>query len=166
MAVTVASEPHMAGYTLKEYTTLSPRDRPTVMERVTKLERKIFPSSEAFDYEVELKKNNIGLMFVSKEKGTDIVAYLVYQRMKRLVWLHKLCVIEKERKKGIGRWLVHALQQQMQKGGSERILLWVDEHREPARALYDSCGFRQIESRPDYYAPGRAGLKMELEIGG
>jgi ribosomal protein S18 acetylase RimI-like enzyme len=156
----------MAGYTVKDYMALSPKDRPAMMERVTKLERKIFPSSEAFDYNVELKKRNIGLMLVFQEEGTEIVAYLVYQRMKRLVWLHKLCVIETERKKGIARWLVHALQHQMQKGGGERILLWVDEHREPARALYGSCGFRQIEFRLDYYAPGRAGLKMEMDIGG
>jgi ribosomal protein S18 acetylase RimI-like enzyme len=165
MSTTLVTTP--SGYIFKDLTALTSKDRrPAVVDKVAKLERKVFPSSEGFDYNVELKKKNIGLVLAFTDGGdeNDIVAYLVYQRIKRLVWLHKLCVMENARRKGIGRALVHALQCQMAKGGGEKIHLWVDEHREPARALYDSCGFQQIEHRPDYYAIGRAGLKLELPI--
>jgi ribosomal protein S18 acetylase RimI-like enzyme len=153
-------------HTLKDFTALSPKERVAVAQRVAKLERKIFPSNEGFDYDVELKKKNIGLILAFKEDDlTQVVAYLVYQRMKRVIWLHKLCVIEQERQKGIGKCLIYALCHQMNKSGGESIQLWVDEHRGPARELYKACGFQQIEVRPDYYAPGRAGLKMEVSIG-
>ena len=154
-------------YILKDLTALTSKDRrPAVVDKVAKLERKVFPSSEGFDYNVELKKKNIGLILAFRDGGDadDVAGYLVYQRMKRLAWLHKLCIMENARRQGLGRALVHALQSQMAKGGGEKIHLWVDEHREPARALYDSCGFQQIERRPDYYAIGRAGLKLELPI--
>lgn len=159
----VASVP--PGFVLKELTAFASKDRILVKEKISKIERKVFPSNEGFDYEVELKKKNIGLLVVFKEGTLDAVAYLVYQRMKRLVWLHKLCVIESAREKGLGKFLVHSLCHRMEKGGCQSIQLWVDEHRKPARALYASCGFQQIEHRPDYYAPGRAGLRLELAVG-
>ncbi|KAL5120495.1 hypothetical protein ACEQ8H_001513 [Pleosporales sp. CAS-2024a] len=150
---------------LKNFATLSSEERSTFAQRVVKLERKVFPKDEGFNYDIELKKKNIGLILTVNEGASDqLVAYLVYQRMRRVVWLHKLCVVEQERKKGIGRCLVHALRDQMEKGGGETIQLWVDEHRQPAKSLYEACGFVLVETRPAYYAPGRAGLKMELPI--
>lgn len=154
------------GFVIKEFTSLPPKDRLVIAAKVAKIEKKVFPSSEAFDYDVELKKKNIGLVLAFKEaESDDLVAYLVYQRLKRLVWLHKLCVVEQEREKGLGKNLVHFVYRQMKKGGCQSIQLWLDGNRNPARALYASCGFQQVEYRPDYYAPGRPGLKMELLIG-
>jgi len=150
---------------IKHSVTLTPKERVAAGDQVAKLERKNFPASEGFDYDVELRKKSIGLILAYKETTPNvIVAYLVYQRVKRVTWLHKLCVIEEERQKGIGRCLVHALRHQLESRGGESICLWVDEHRRPAKALYDSLGFAQVEHRPDYYAPGRPGLKMELAI--
>jgi len=154
------------GIIIRDFANLPAKDRPAVGDKVAKLERKVFPSNESFDYDVELKKKNIGMILAFPDaESTTVIGYLVYQRMKRVIWLHKLAVVEQERQKGIGRFLVHALRHQMKSRGGESIQLWVDEHRKPARALYDSCGFQQVELRTDYYAPGRAGLKMELSIG-
>jgi ribosomal protein S18 acetylase RimI-like enzyme len=161
--IEAAAQCQLSGITITDFASLSAKERSAIAERVAKLERKIFPPSEGFDYDVELKKKNIGLILAFKE--ANIVAYLVYQRMKRVIWLHKLCVVEQERQKGIGRCLIHSLRHQMESSGGESIQLWVDKHRLPARALYDACGFQQVELRADYYAPGRAGLKMELVIG-
>ena len=153
-----------SGIVLQVITACPPKDRETVAAKVAKLEKKIFPSSEAFDYGVELKKKNIGLILASREGSQEVVGYLVFQRQKSLAWLHKLATIEQERGKGIARCLVHSLAQQMKKGGCRTIVLWVDEARGPARNLYASCGFQQIERLPDYYGPGRTALKMELAI--
>lgn len=121
--------------------------------------KKIFPSSEAFDYSVELKKKNIGLVLATRTGCQELVGYLVFQRLKSQAWLHKLATIEQERGKGIARCLIHSLCQQMKKGGCRTIVLWVDEARNPARALYASCGFQQTERLPDYYGPGRTASK-------
>jgi ribosomal protein S18 acetylase RimI-like enzyme len=153
-----------SGVVLQIITACPPKDREALAAKVAKLEKKIFPSSEAFDYSVELKKKNIGLVLASKEGSQELVGYLVFQRQKSLAWLHKLATIEQERGKGIARCLVHSLCQQMKKGGCRTIVLWVDEARNPARALYTSCGFQEIERLQDYYGPGRTALKMELAI--
>ncbi|KAF2035425.1 acetyltransferas-like protein [Setomelanomma holmii] len=154
------------GFSITDFNSLPLKERVAAATQVARLERKIFPAMEGFDYDVELKKKNTGLLLAFREGTQDnVVAYLVFQRMKRSVWLHKLCVIEQERQKGIGRCLVQTLRVQMQRSGGESIWLWVDEHRRPAKRLYDACGFKQVEVRSDYYAPGRAGLKMELLIG-
>lgn len=137
-----------------------------IAEKIAKIERKNLPAIEHFNYDVELKKKNIGLILAFKEGDTEnVVAYLVYQRMKRLVWLHKLCVVEQEREKGLGRCLIHSLCHKMERGGCQSIQLWVDENRKPARALYASCHFQQVEYRADYYAPGRSGWRLELAVG-
>lgn len=153
------------GIIIKDSASLTAKERAAAGDQVAKLERKNFPSSEGFDYDVELRKKSISLILAYRDTAPNVaVAYLVYQRMKRVAWLHKLCVIEEERRKGIGRCLIHALRHQMESRGGEDIQLWVDEHRRPAKALYDSLGFVEVEHRPDYYAPGRSGLKMELKV--
>lgn len=153
-----------SGIVLQVITACPPKDRETMAAKIAKLEKKIFPSSEAFDYNVELRKKNIGLILASREGSQEVVGYLVFQRQKSLAWLHKLATIEQERGKGIARCLVHSLAQQMKKGGCRTIVLWVDEARSPARSLYTSCGFQQVERLPDYYGLGRTALKMELAI--
>jgi ribosomal protein S18 acetylase RimI-like enzyme len=153
-----------SGILLQVITACPPKDREALAAKVAKLEKKIFPSSEAFDYGVELKKKNIGLILALREGSQEVVGYLVFQRQKSLAWLHKLATIEQERGRGIARCLVHSLSQQMKKGGCRTIVLWVDEARTPARTLYASCGFQQVERLLDYYGPGRTALKMELAI--
>jgi ribosomal protein S18 acetylase RimI-like enzyme len=162
--VTVAHAPP-PGVILEEFSALSPKDRHLVANKVAKLEWKAFPSIECLDYDVELKKQNIGMILAFREGNTNqTVAYLVYQRMKSIIWLHKVCVIEQERQKGIGQCLIDALCLRAKRGGGQSIQLWVDEHREPAKALYASCGFQEVEIRPAYYSQDRAGLKMELPL--
>jgi ribosomal protein S18 acetylase RimI-like enzyme len=154
------------GFITRDLTAFPSKDQSAIAKKVAKLEKKVFPAIEHFSYEVELKKKNIGVMVAFKEDDADtLVAYLVYQRMKRLAWLHKLCVTEQEREKGLAKALIHSLRHHMERGGCHTITLWVDENRQPARALYKSCGFEQTECRPDYYGPGRTALKLELSIG-
>jgi ribosomal protein S18 acetylase RimI-like enzyme len=158
--------PTPPGFVVKDFSSYSPKSRSAIADKVAKLERKVFPAIEHFSYDVELKKKNTGLLLVFRENDNEqLIAYLVYQRMRRLAWLHKLCVIEQERGRGLGKALIYYLRLQMEKGGCSTIFLWVDESRESARALYKSCGFQLSECRPDYYGPGRTALKLELELG-
>jgi ribosomal protein S18 acetylase RimI-like enzyme len=154
------------GFVFQHFNSCPPKDRAAIGAKVAKVEKKVFPSSEAFDYTLELKKKNIGLVLASREGSSDLAGYLVYQNMKGTCWLHKLATVEHERGKGVGRCLIHSLCDQMRKGGCRNVVLWVDEARSPARALYASCGFEQVERLPDYYGPGRTALKMELAIFG
>jgi ribosomal protein S18 acetylase RimI-like enzyme len=144
---------------------LSAKDRDLAIGRVCKIERKTFPSSEAFDFDAELKKKNTNMILALKGgDASEVAGYLVYVRMKKLALLHKICVIESMRGKGIGRSLMHSLILQLEKGGCHTIQLWVDEARAPARALYQSYGFQQTDRCENYYGPGRTGLKMQLSM--
>jgi ribosomal protein S18 acetylase RimI-like enzyme len=151
------------GVSIRGYDSFPRKTRPIIIDQVTKIEKKTFPSSEAFDFDAELKKRNTTLMLATKEGAPErVVGYLVYVRVGRLVLVHKVCVIREERGQGVGKCLVHSLRLVVEKGGCESIHLWVDEARKPARALYESCGFEQTNRLTDYYGPGRTGLKMQL----
>lgn len=152
------------GITLQLVPACPPKDRDALAKRVARLEKKMFAASEAFDYGVELGKKSVGLVLAERNNGGDLVGYLVYQRLKGQTWLHKLAVVEAERGKGVATCLVGALRQQVGRGGGRNVVLWVDEGNAPARALYASCGFEQVERLADYYGPGRTALKMELDI--
>jgi ribosomal protein S18 acetylase RimI-like enzyme len=154
------------GYQIVNLASVNPKERQHIIERVIKIERKVFPSSEAFDFGTELKKKNTTMLLATKKDGetTTVTGYLVYLRMKKVVLLHKVCVIEQMRGQGIGKSLVHSLLRHLEKGGCHSIQLWVDEARMPARALYQSFGFQQSDYCLDYYGPGRNGLKMQLSL--
>lgn len=152
-------------FVLEDLATFPAKERLLLADKIAKLERKVFPAVEHFNYEVELKKKNTGVILAFRDGNSDnLVAYLVYQRIKRLVWLHKLCVVQQEREKGLGKHLICSLKHRMEQGGCQSIYLWVDESRKAARRLYTSCNFQQVEYREDYYAPGRSGLKLELGL--
>jgi ribosomal protein S18 acetylase RimI-like enzyme len=157
--------PMLSGIYLKDLASFSPKERQSIVEKVAKIEKKTFPSSEAFDFNTELKKKNTNMVLAMAEgEPGQLVGYLVYLRMKRLALLHKICVVEQEREKGVGRCLIHSLLHHLEKGGCTSIQLWVDEARKPARALYQTFGFQQVDRCLDYYGPGRTGLKMQLSI--
>jgi ribosomal-protein-alanine N-acetyltransferase len=49
--------------------------------------------------------------------------------------------------------------------GAEELLLEVSEANDPARALYDAMGARQVGRRPRYYTDGTAALVMRIGLG-
>ncbi|KAF2266599.1 acetyltransferas-like protein [Lojkania enalia] len=163
--VSTPTEQESGGFQLKDLASISSSDRQSFVEMVSKIEKKSFPASEAFDFNTELRKKNVRMVLaVQSDESTRVIGYLVYLRMKRLAFLHKICVVEHERGKGVAGYLMHSLFQQLKKTGCCNVQLWVDENRTPARALYESYGFQQIDRCIDYYGPGRTALKMQSSI--
>ncbi|KAL1973117.1 hypothetical protein VTN31DRAFT_6659 [Thermomyces dupontii] len=137
-----------------------------ILARIARIERKTFPSNEALSFTPDLwrKKPNTTVLYMMDNAPAALAAYAVYVRQKGLALLHKICVAEPYRRKGAGQRLVQYIQQRLQKEGCQCIQLWVDKNREPARRLYLKCGFVEREEVPDYYAPGRTGIRMVYEI--
>lgn len=141
-----------------------------ILEQIARVEKKTFPTNEAFPFGQELwkKKPNTRVLYVTcaSEAGTRpaLVAYAVYVRQKGVALLHKVCVVEAFRRQGIGRRLMDYIRIRLQKEGCQYIQLWVDKAREPAHALYTRNGYEEREEIPDYYAPGRTGIKMVLDL--
>lgn len=141
-----------------------------ILEQIARVEKKAFPTNEAFPFGQELwkKKPNTRVLYATcaSEAGTRpaLVAYAVYVRQKGTALLHKVCVVEAFRRQGVGQRLMEHIRFRLQKEGCQYIHLWVDKAREPARALYTRNGFKEREEIPDYYATGRAGIKMVLDL--
>ena len=62
-----------------------------------------------------------------------------------------LAVVPALRRQGIGRRLMDTAAGDCQAVGAERLFLEVAVPNSAARALYRSCGFRQVGHRPGYY---------------
>jgi ribosomal protein S18 acetylase RimI-like enzyme len=141
-----------------------------ILGQISRVEKKTFPTNEAFAFGEELwrKKPNTRVLYSTRVNDdttrTDLVAYAVYVRQKGAALLHKVCVIEAYRRQGVGQQLMSFIQERLRKEGCQFIQLWVDQAREPARALYRRCGFEEREVIPDYYAPGRTGIRMVLDL--
>jgi ribosomal-protein-alanine N-acetyltransferase len=65
------------------------------------------------------------------------------------------------RRRGVGRALLAELLSRLTRAGAHRAILEVDVGNAAAIAFYRRFGFRSRRRIPDYYAPGRAALKME-----
>lgn len=145
-----------------------------ILSRIARLEKKTFPSSEAFEFSEDLwrKKPNTRVIYVSSTAGTDgnatVAAYAVYVRMKGVALLHKICVAAPFRSRGIGTHLMDYVLQRLRREGCQGIQLWVDKQRDHARQLYLRVGFEERQQIDDYYGPGRTGIKMvlDLQVGG
>lgn len=139
-----------------------------ILDRVSRVEKKTFPSNEAFGFGEELwrKKPNMRLLYATRanQGRSELIAYAVYVRQKGIALLHKVCVIAACRRQGVGQQLMSYIQERLRKEGCQSIQLWVDQAREPARALYSRNGFEEREVIHDYYAPGRTGIRMVLDL--
>lgn len=137
-----------------------------LMEAVSRMERKTFPTNEVLDFEAELKKQNTSLCCALRNCSLDaeVIAYMVYGRVGKKALLHKVCVQDGHRRQGFASSMLVALQNDLLKSKCEAIDLWVDENRIPARSFYSFHGFEEIQRVANYYGPGRTGLKLTLKL--
>ncbi|KAL8659421.1 MAG: hypothetical protein Q9226_000448 [Calogaya cf. arnoldii] len=118
-----------------------------ILDQIKHAERKIFPRNEAFDFVLELKKRNTELIVIvdddSESSSPIVAAYAVYAHTQKWTLLHKLCVLENFRRRGIARRLLLFQHQKLLLRGRSKVQLWVDEERVSASQLYSSIGFVQ-----------------------
>ena len=147
-----------------------PRDE--AVAKVSLCEKKTFARNEAFNFAIELKKRNLELFVLFDDANTlrprdqELVAYavLTYLRPGSAVTLHKICVVPGYRAKGIASELMRILIERLKTRARSKVHLWVDDGNNVARELYHKFGFEQNGSVPNYYAPGRTGVHMILNI--
>lgn len=149
---------------------LDPHQHRCVLDQIQRLERQAFPKHEAMKFDYELKKRNTILTIVVggtsdvSERSLAVLAYMLHSRSRGTAALHKLCVVESARRRGIARRLLHQLKSNLRAQGCKNVELWVDEARLPARSLYTSLGFEITSHLPDYYAAGRHAVRMKASM--
>jgi ribosomal-protein-alanine N-acetyltransferase len=75
-----------------------------------------------------------------------------------------LAVAPSARRQGLARALVAAAKETVRRQGATRLCLEVSAQNAPARALYDSAGFRQVGARRGYYADGADALTLACDL--
>jgi ribosomal-protein-alanine acetyltransferase len=77
--------------------------------------------------------------------------FLVARAVDKEWEIENLAVAGQARRRGIGRALVAELLRRAVEYGAANVMLEVRESNRPARALYESAGFRAIGARINYY---------------
>jgi ribosomal protein S18 acetylase RimI-like enzyme len=137
-----------------------------LLQAIKHTEKRTFPTNEAFDFDAELKKRSTALYCVYRDDDGDaeLCGYAVYVRSKLVTRIHKVCVVERYRGQGVGRWMMGQVIRELQKAAAGNVDLWVDTERAPARRLYRTCGFAEMETVRDYYSKGRDAIRMQVDL--
>lgn len=137
-----------------------------LLNSIKKVEKQTFPFNEALDFNAELLKRSTNLCcaFTEVDRKLELLGYVVYVRSKLITRVHKVCVVEEQRGKGIGKWMLGLVLAELKKGGAGTVDLWVDKNREVARRLYITSGFQERETVENYYSPGRDATRMAIEL--
>ncbi|KIW70911.1 hypothetical protein PV04_03141 [Phialophora macrospora] len=138
-----------------------------ILQELRTLERKSFAANEVFQFDDKVVKQRNMEVFVGfdhQATGCSVVGYAVCVTSNRRLLLHKICVSPEFRRRGIGYLLMETLVGDAKRRFCRGIDLWVDEANHAAQELYSKHGFSAQAIVPDYYSPGRNGVKMSLDL--
>jgi ribosomal-protein-alanine N-acetyltransferase len=119
---------------------------------VLAIERESFttPWTEA-NFRHEIEGNPLAWNLVVRAEG-KVVAFACAYIVAEELMINDLAVDSSRRRLGLGRTLLRHLADGARLRGCRRATLEVRLGNGPARALYESFGFRVVGSRPGYYA--------------
>ena len=108
-------------------------------------------------------KNPLSLWLVALE-GETVAGYIGSQSVEGEADMMNVAVHPNLRRQGVGAQLVVALEEALRQRQVYSLSLEVRASNDPARALYEKLGFRQVGCRPKYYRhPKEDGLILRKE---
>ena len=108
--------------------------------------------------------NRLSLWLVAMD-GERVAGYVGSQSVLDEADMMNIAVHPDYRRQGIGRDLVLALAEALQKKGIRGLMLEVRQSNAPAIALYEQLGFQQVGMRPNYYRnPKENALILRKEL--
>ncbi|HZR80695.1 MAG TPA: ribosomal protein S18-alanine N-acetyltransferase [Candidatus Binatia bacterium] len=138
------------------------------LSQVVRIERTSFdhpwPRS-AFEHELDVPFSR-SLVAHPRGDPAAVVGYLVRWHVADEMHLLNLAAASTVRGRGLGRRLLRLLLAEARRKGARVVTLEVSERNLPARALYESLGFRVVRRRRDYYAPRHHALVAEWAASG
>ena len=94
-----------------------------------------------------------------------VVGFIVYWLVHDEVHVLNIATAVEERRRGIGRALMHEAAERGRKAGAVLATLEVRRSNVPAIALYRELGYRQVGVRPNYYADeGEDAIVMVMDL--
>ena len=177
--------PMPAAVLIDEHSAGSKAGRPAPVESLAALEKKAFTRADAWgvdDLRAEAKKTASLLLVARADPATaaaspsssspppppppDVLGYLAATTTGTSIHILRVATHPDARRRGVASARVSAARAP-DPGGTRRrrplgATLHVDPANAPARALYERAGFAVDAQLEDYYAPGRAALRMIL----
>ncbi len=109
--------------------------------------------------------NGYYLVAEAEDEGIDGYAGLLAPEGGGQGDIQTIAVVERARRRGLGRTLMLALLNEARRRGVTEVFLEVRADNPEAQALYVSLGFVEIAVRPNYYQPdGVDAVIMRLEV--
>lgn len=103
-------------------------------------------------------------IYVLREQGEIVAESVVLFRLRRLGRIYSLAVAPHRRGEGLGAAMLQETLKALRRRGVREARLEVDPTNTPALNLYEKMGFQLLLRLPDYYAPGRPGIRMRLRL--
>ena len=106
-------------------------------------------------YYAELQGVNRSLMLVARPANTatpSVAGYIVAREAAGELHINNVAVREEYRRQGIGCSLLNRILEEGRRLGATTAFLEVRAGNLAARALYESCGFRAVARRANYYS--------------
>jgi [ribosomal protein S18]-alanine N-acetyltransferase len=99
-------------------------------------------------------------------RGAEVLGYGIVEQRRgsTAARLTSIAVAPEAAGAGLGRLLLAALEKEARAAGAQRMRLEVHPDNAPARKLYESTGYRLLETLEDYYEDGSAAHRYEKAL--
>jgi len=136
------------------------------LDELIRLEKAGFDKDLFTDDQIEyLLTRAHSTVFMAESDGAIAgAAYMLWRTSLPIGRLYNIVVNPVFRGKGIGRALMEECELESARRGCNRMLLEVRSDNSSAIAFYKKYGYTAIDSLPDYYEDGMAGIKMRKDF--
>ena len=102
--------------------------------------------------------------YLAAEVNRELIAYAGIFYVADVADVHTITVVEKYRRKGVGRELLKRLIDWARVKKADAIMLEMRLGNDSARPLYEQYGFIEVSKRENYYGPGLTAVVMRKEL--
>jgi tRNA threonylcarbamoyl adenosine modification protein YeaZ/ribosomal-protein-alanine acetyltransferase len=102
--------------------------------------------------------------YLAAEAYGELIAYAGIFYVADVADVHTITVVEKYRRKGVGRELLKRLIDWARVKKADAIMLEMRLGNDSARPLYEQYGFVEVSKRENYYGPGLTAVVMRKEL--
>lgn len=135
---------------IQETPTISPMSKGDISQ-IALLEKECFSEPWSENSLKEELSNDTARFYVLKD-GEKLIGYIGANNICGEVYITNAAVNENCRGKGYGKMLVNHLAEQAQAENALFVTLEVRKSNENAIALYESCGFKKVGERKNFYS--------------
>jgi ribosomal-protein-alanine acetyltransferase len=132
----------------------------------TAIEKEVYGKAawSSAQFKEEFAKAPKDAYYLAAEADGELIAYAGIFYVADVADIHTITVIDKYRRKGIGRELLKRLLDWARVKKAEAVMLEMRLGNDAARPLYEQNGFVEISKRENYYGPGLTAVVMRKEL--